>query len=50
MIEKIEFYIIKENIKVKQVYLLLVTDFPDQYIYKRDLYNIIQKFKSPLIN
>ncbi|CAB4493479.1 unnamed protein product [Rhizophagus irregularis] len=50
ILEKIEFYVNKGNMESKQIYPLLVASFPDQYIYKRDLYNAIQKFKSPLTN
>lgn len=50
ILERIEFYITKGNMGSKQIYLLLVVSFPDQYIHKRDLYNAIQKFKSPLTN
>ncbi|GBC20424.2 protein FAR1-RELATED SEQUENCE 5-like [Rhizophagus irregularis DAOM 181602=DAOM 197198] len=50
ILERIEFYVNKGNMGSKQIYPLLVASFPDQYIYKRDLYNAIQKFKSPLTN
>ncbi|PKY60795.1 hypothetical protein RhiirA4_431379 [Rhizophagus irregularis] len=50
VIEKINFYVTKGNMGAKQIYPLLVAGFPDQYIHKRDLYNMIQKFKSPLTN
>ncbi|CAG8729335.1 1653_t:CDS:2 [Cetraspora pellucida] len=47
--EKIRFYVTKGNIRSKQIYPLLVTSFPNQYIHKRDLYNKVQKIKAPLI-
>ncbi|CAB4473727.1 unnamed protein product [Rhizophagus irregularis] len=50
VIEKINFYVTKGNMGAKQIYPLLVAGFPDQYIHKRDLYNMIQKFKSSLTN
>ncbi|PKY30732.1 hypothetical protein RhiirB3_447968 [Rhizophagus irregularis] len=50
ILERIEFYVTKGNMGSKQIYPLLVASFPDQYIHKRDLYNAIQKFKSPLTN
>ncbi len=50
IMEKIEFYVTKENIGLKQIYLLLVASFPDQYIHKRNLHNTIQRFKAPLAN
>lgn len=34
----------------KQIYLLLVAGFSSQYILKRNLYNMIQKFNLPLTN
>ena len=34
----------------KQIYPLLIASFPDQYIYKKDLHNAIQRFKDPLAN
>ncbi len=48
--KRIKFYIIKENMGLKQIYPLLVTSFLDQYIHKRDLHNAIQRFKDPLAN
>ncbi|CAG8789747.1 5285_t:CDS:2, partial [Cetraspora pellucida] len=48
IIEQIIFYITKGNIGSKQIYPLLVASFPDCIIYKQDLYNAIQKFKSSL--
>lgn len=50
ILDKIEFYVTKGNMGSKQIYPLLVASWPDQYIHKRDLYNAIQKFKSPLTN
>ena len=50
ILERIEFYVTKGNIGSKQIYPLLVASFSNQYIHKRDLYNTIQKFKSPLTN
>ncbi|CAG8776798.1 3669_t:CDS:2, partial [Cetraspora pellucida] len=46
--ERIRFHVTKGNMELKQIYLLLVASFPDQYIYKRDLYNKVQKIKAPL--
>ena len=50
IIERIEFYVTKGNIGSKQIYPLLVASFPDQYIYKRDLHNTIQRFKALFAN
>jgi hypothetical protein len=48
VVEKIEFYVTKGIIGAKQIYPLLVAGFSDQYIHKRNSYNMIQKFKLPL--
>ncbi|CAG8699944.1 6794_t:CDS:1 [Dentiscutata erythropus] len=46
IIEKIKFYVTKGNMGSKQIYPLLVANFPEQFICKKDLYNTIQKFKA----
>ena len=50
ILERIDFYVTKGNMGSKQIYPLLVASFPDQYIHRRDLYNAIQRFRSPLTN
>src|SRR5436190_23690022 len=50
ILERIEFYVTKGNMGAKQIYPLLVASFPDQNIYKTDLYNAIQRFKALLTN
>src|SRR2546430_11913956 len=49
ILEVIEFYVTKGNMDSKQILSLLVAQFPDHTIHTRDLYNAIQKFRSPLI-
>ncbi len=50
IIERIKFYVTKGNMRSKQIYLLLVASFLNQYIHKRDLHNVIQRFKASLTN
>ncbi len=49
ILEAIEFYVTKGNMGSKQILPLLVAQFPDHTIHTCDLYNAIQKFRSPLI-
>ncbi|CAG8753034.1 1630_t:CDS:2 [Cetraspora pellucida] len=46
IIESIEFYVTKGNMRSKQILSLLTAKFPDHIIHKHDLYNAIQKFRT----
>jgi len=50
IMKRIKFYVTKGNIDSKQIYPLLVANFLNQYIYKRNLHNAIQRFKASLTN
>ncbi|CAG8677694.1 6090_t:CDS:2 [Funneliformis caledonium] len=45
MLNDVEFYVKHETTSARQIYPLLHAKFPDHLIFKKDLYNAIQKFK-----
>ena len=45
MLNDVEFYVKYGTTSARQIYLLLHAKFPNHSIFKKDLYNAIQKFK-----